>query len=410
MSDAEFGVKTLVQRVSSVAGGSAIAQLLSGIAYVIAARTLGPARFGTYASGIAIATVTTVTFDFGLGALIVREVAARRLTQRVARVALDSKRALALVVVAPLAIALIVIVHDVVSAIALSLMFLASWEALMANALLRSEERFAAGIAGQVGGRGVGLAVVWVLAVALSSEAALPIGLCVGFALEATVDRVLLRSRPRRPRGWDSWWSLQIEASSYGFAALGAAGQQMDTPLVALGGGSVSAGLYAAAGRLLGPLGFLSSALGSVAAPWLARAHIDASSLRREERKVASIALCLAVAPLCAALAGPLVIPVILGPRYRSSGVVLAVLAGGSVLSTLNQSTAAMVQNRRSQGWVAISIALGLLTGLIATYFFARIGGAIAAAWGYTISQLIMLLLLQARLRSLRHGSSGALR
>ncbi|MFC5141963.1 hypothetical protein ACFPK1_27265 [Actinomycetospora rhizophila] len=161
-----------------------------------------------------------------------------------------------------------------------------------------------------------------------------------------------------------------------------------------LGAGAFQGGLYAAAGRLIGPLTFLATSLQLVAAPWLARAGTDPDALHAEERRVIKVGAALAVAPLLVALAGPPLIPLLLGEEYARSGTVFAVLAIGAAVVTLNQPPAIIAQTRGHQRGVATAIAVGLAFGLAATLVLASLGGAVWAAAGYVVSQVIIFVLL----------------
>jgi hypothetical protein len=88
-------VSFLSRSVFGVAGALAISQALTGVAYILAARMPGPARFGTYATAIALVTVVAGIFDFGVEALFVREIAAGRLTVGSVANAIRRKRLIA---------------------------------------------------------------------------------------------------------------------------------------------------------------------------------------------------------------------------------------------------------------------------------------------------------------------------
>ena len=174
------------------------------------------------------------------------------------------------------------------------------------------------------------------------------------------------------------------------------------------GAGAFQAGLYAAGGRLLGPLTFLANSLGLVASPWLARAGADEAALRGEERRVLRVGAALCLAPLVAAVAGPPLIPLLLGPDYARSGTVFAILAIGAAVVTLNQPFAVIAQNRGRQRAVAVGIATGLSIGLLATLLLSWWGGAVWAAVGYVISQVVIFVLLGlAARRARRDGTRG---
>jgi O-antigen/teichoic acid export membrane protein len=179
---------------------------------------------------------------------------------------------------------------------------------------------------------------------------------------------------------------------------MAALAQQLDTPLVTLGAGTYVTGIYAAASRLLNPLTFPATALGQAAIPSLGEQLGDPDSLLKAERKLLSLAAAVALVPLAGALAGFLLIPILLGPDYRQTAGVFAVLAIGAVFSSLNICLATILQNRGGQALVARSIAACIAFGLLWTPILAWVGGAVAAAVGFVIAQSLLFAFLVRKL------------
>ena len=383
--------RLLVGWVGGVAGALAGSQLIIGFTYVLGARSIGPETLGMIATCVAIGTIGANVFDMGLTGLLVRDVAGRKMDLVAARAAVEAKRRLCPVLLVPTVTAGLLLAPTPLSGLVLGLLGLMMWESITANSLMRTQERFGQAAAAQLAGRSTGLAVVGGLLLArVSGGLALPVGLVVSYAVEALIDRVFLGPSRTPPCPRVQLLALHRDAAPIGLGTLAISAQQLDTPMVALGGGVLAAGLYAAAGRLLGPLGFLASALGLVGGPWLARAKGERVALRREERKVCAVAGALCLAPLLAAAVGPFLLPLVLGSHYAPSGAVFAVLALGSVFSTLNQPLAIIAVNRERQRSVGVAIAVGVGTGLLATLALARLGPAWAAV-GFTVSQLYIL-------------------
>ncbi|NMO90440.1 oligosaccharide flippase family protein [Actinomycetospora sp. TBRC 11914] len=396
-------------RIGGVAGALVVGQVVLGVTYVVGARAISPATLGLVATCAAIGQVAATVVDLGLVNYLVRETAAGRLDDARARAVVAAKRpwALALLLVVGLATSL-VLAPDVVSAILLAVVGIGVWEAQNANGLLRARERFARASTGQLVGRVGGLVVAVVLALLGVGTLALAAALPASFLLEALLDRVFLGPAGERRRPGRELIGHHRESLGFGLANLAASAQQLDTPLVTAGAGAYQAGLYAAGGRLLGPLTFLANSLGMVAAPWLARAGADDAALRGEERRVLRVGAGLCLAPLVAAVAGPPLIPLLLGPEYASSGTVFAVLALGAAVVTLNQPFAVIAQNRGHQRAVAAGIAIGLTIGLLATLVLSWWGGAVWAAVGYVVSQVVIFVLLGlAARRARRNGVAG---
>jgi O-antigen/teichoic acid export membrane protein len=395
-------------RVGGVAGALVVGQILLGVTYIVGARSISPATLGLVATCVAIGQVAAVVVDLGLINYLVREVAAGRVDGGRARAVLAAKRPWALLLLLAVGLATsLFIAPDVPSAVLLAFVGMGVWEAQNANGLLRAQERFTRASTGQLVGRLGGLVVAVVLAVVGTGTLALAAALPASFLLESALDRLFLGSAGQRRRPVAELVGHHRESFGFGLANLAASAQPLDTPLVTVGAGAFEAGLYAAGGRLLGPLNFLANSLGLVASPWLARAGTDDAALRDEERRVVRVGAALCVAPLLAAVVGPPLIPLLLGPEYASSGTVFAVLALGAAVVTVNQPFAIIAQNRGRQRAVAVGITTGLTIGLLATLALSWWGGAVWAAVGYVISQVVIFVLLGLAARRARRDGTG---
>ncbi|MGY1769947.1 lipopolysaccharide biosynthesis protein [Blastococcus sp. SYSU D00813] len=383
--------RLLVGRLGGVAASLAAGQVLIGLTYVVAARGIGPAGLGLVATCFALGSIGATVFDAGLIGYLVREVAADRVTLARGRAWCSAKRRAVPLLLVPDVVACVLIAPGLVEGLVLGLVGWAVWEAQTANALLRSQERFSRAAWAQLAGRATGLVVTVVLVVAGAPELGLAIGLVASFVVEAGLDRVFLGRAPEAAAGFGETLAVHRRSLSFGVVSLAAIGQQLDTPLATAGGGATVGGIYAGAGRLLGPLLFLSSSLALVGAPWLARAGKDPEALRREERRIGLLSLALTLGPLVAALIGPLLIPWILGDEFADSGPTFAVLAVGAAFSTVNQGMATVLQNRGAERAVGTAVGIGLCLGLVVTYVLAAVAGPVEAAAGFTLSQLYIL-------------------
>ncbi|GAA1860981.1 hypothetical protein GCM10009836_46400 [Pseudonocardia ailaonensis] len=399
-------LSVLLGRLGGVAGSLVLGQLFVGLTYIVAARGLTPAELGVIATCTAIGTIACTVFDAGLNNLLVREVAAGDLTALDARAYVRTKRRLLPVMLVPTVVACLLIESNHVTGALLGLLGAAVWEAQTANSLLRAGHRFGPAATSQIVGRGVGLVLVLVLVLIGAPELGLVIGLLASFALEAAIDRVLLGAPGTPARTQREALPLYREGIGYGLISLAATSQQLDTPLVALGGGAASAGLYAAAGRLINPLSFFANALGLVGSPWLADARRDPERLLAEERRFLRISAVLCLAPLVAAAVGPFVIPFLLGEAYRTSAAVFVVLALGSAVASMNQPLGIVAQNRGRQRTVALAVGIGVGIGLLATYALGAWGGAVWAAVGFLVSQAYILVHLWLVVRGLRRDGA----
>jgi O-antigen/teichoic acid export membrane protein len=403
--------RRLLGRLGGVAGSLVLGQLLVGLTYVLAARSMTPAGLGLIATTFAIGTFSSTIFDMGLTSYLVREVASGKVAVIEARSLLGVKRRAVGLLLVPTMAAGLLIMPAALEGVILGTVGWAVWEAQSANALLRAMERFTPAATAQLAGRLAGLLATVGLLLVGPAELALSVGLVLSFVTEAVIGRLGIGrggtrpvpSRPVRshPVRFREMVAIHRHTVSFGLVSLAAIGQQLDTPLVTAGAGATAGGMYAGAGRLLGPLLFLSSSLALVGSPWLARAQHDPAVLAAEERRISRVSLLLALAPLGAAALGPALIPLILGPQYQDTGPTFSILAIGAVLSTISQGAAITLQNRGAERTVATAIGVGLVLGLVATFFLAVAGGPVWAAIGFVLSQTyIVTHLLIARRRT----------
>lgn len=401
-------LRLFLARITGVAGSLVLGQVVLGLTYVFAARGMGPAGLGLVATCFAIGAIGATVFDLGLTGFQVREIANGNQSIARARALVRAKRRLVPLLTAPTVVACLLIMPVWSNGLLLGLTGWAVWEAQTANSLLRSLHMFSRAASAQLAGRVTGLAVTVVLLSLARPEPALSLGLVVGFAVEGLIDRVFLGRPTGPPAAQRDLLAVQRRTLSFGLVALAGIGQQLDTPVVTAGGGAVIGGIYAGAGRLLGPLLFLSTSMALVGSPWLAKAGRAPDALLVEEQRVRRVALVLCTAPLGAAVAGPVVIPWILGPAFSGSGPTFTVLAIGAAMSTLNQALAIILQNAGREHVVGRAIGLGLVLGLVISYVFAARGGAVWAAGGFTVSQVVIYACLTSSRKRLLGGRRSA--
>jgi O-antigen/teichoic acid export membrane protein len=376
------------RRVTGLTAASALAQLAVGALYVFGARALGPASFGRVAMVLAACLMLGATFDFGLNQWLTREVAAGRLTTLAAGSLVARKRVLAVGLIAFIATTAFVVYREPVQPILLGLLAWSLWESQTGAAALRAQHRLRTSAITQVVGRMLGLAV-GVPLMAVRPEIGLVVGCLLGYVMEA-VPAQFAAKFIQRPGASRALWSAQRESIGFGLGTLAWSAQQLAIPLVTLGAGAHAAGIYAAAARFITPLNLLSSAMASVSVPSLARAQGSRDALRIEERKTLVMAGLFALGPTAAAVLGPFVLPVLLGPAFGESGLVFAVLGIGMIISTVNQGCMSIIQNWGRQGAVAMVYACAVTVGLAATLPLAAAGGAAVAAWASVGTQLVV--------------------
>lgn len=394
----EFAGRVLLRRVATVVGTTVVAQALTALTYVIAARALGPALFGKVAVAISVGAIGVVVYDLGLNDMMTREVAATRIRVYDARRVLSTKRLFAPLLLAPVIAAAFLAGLHIWDATFYALVSWALWEAQASGALLRGTERFGAANSCQILGRLAGVLMALVLQIT-GTWTALLFALCLLLSnvFEAVTGRFMLGANHDPVLG-DALrlGRTQRAAVSFGLTSLSASAQQLDTPIVALGGGVIEAGVYAAAGRLIGPLNLAGASLRLVSIPWLSRAQKSPRTRQREELRVEILAIALSCLPIIAGIIGLHAIPTLLGLAYQRAGEAFLVLAFGAAFSTWNQGLAAILQSRRAQKAVAAVVATGLMVGLAATYLMSMWRGAVGAAYGLVVSQVFIALALRS--------------
>ncbi|WP_425604897.1 lipopolysaccharide biosynthesis protein [Actinomycetospora termitidis] len=399
-------LRVLLQRVVGIALSTVAAQALTGLVFVVAARNLSPGEFGVTAVLISIGAISAVFLDGGLNLSHVKEISAGARSVGKSQDLNRAKRpmVLAAACVEGFVLFLLQFPWPLILVFVLQLWFL--WESQSANALLRAKELFRRSAVGQIAGRLAGLVSTLIFGSLLFRAEYLLVALAIGYLTEAILDRVLLprdcKKTKVEPTSLRALASTHRASLSYGMTSLSASTQQLDTPMVAAGAGAVEAGVYAAAGRLIGPLNFAGAALAMVALPWLSREQSDEDRRHLEERRVVRLAVFLALLPLAAGAVGYLALPYILGAEYAGSGATFSVLACGAAVSTLNQAPATALQARGRQRVVAFSVAIGLSVGVLGTLAFAYLGGAVLAAFALLVSQTLILFALALQLRASR--------
>jgi O-antigen/teichoic acid export membrane protein len=358
--------------------------------------------FGRYAAAIALITVICGLFDFGLANWFLREIAAGRRTVAEFEATRRTKARVAPGVAVVVGLLAAGIVRDPLGGVGLAVAFLGMWQATSLNAQLRASGRFAVGIAGQVLGRGAGLAAVAIGLAADGRQYVLGVALAVGWSVEWFVDWFRSRNAESVVNVHAPIGKFQRSAIPYGWTSMAALAQQLDTPLVTIGAGTYATGIYAAASRLLNPLTFPATALGQAAIPSLGQQLGDRDVLLKSERRILRLAALAALVPLAGALLGFWLIPLLLGPDYRQTAGVFAVLAIGGVFRSLNVSLATVIQNRGGQASVARSVAACIFVGLLCTLVLAWVGGAVAAGVGFVITQSLLFAVFVWRLRASR--------
>lgn len=389
----------------ALAATTGVAQLVTAMLYVLAAKSAAPSEFGLTVSAIAVGATAVGILDFGTNSYWVRELAAGRMDAVVLGRRLASKL--------------------FYSALALSL-----WSLITASLLPSTSLWMAGPIAMamilsqsfQVPLRGLGrgdlvagsvlvdkvmaaLAFFLMLLLGVHAVSALWLGLVVG-GLSSTLTCWNLTPRANRPllRIWirTNPWS---ESGHYGVANVALTAQSLDIPLLTMVAGAGSGGIYAAVSRWTQPMGLLSSAFASASAPHIAGAR-NASEAWKQAKK--SIWL-LGLAVLCClvtAIFAPFLVELLIGSSYEGSADVLRILAAATIFSVVNQPLFVFLQARGLDKPIAAITVTAILVQLTLVVLVSPPLGAAGAAIASAATQvgltMAMSTLLIAKLGRLR--------
>ncbi|WP_062465388.1 lipopolysaccharide biosynthesis protein [Demequina soli] len=371
-----------------VAGSTAVAQLLMAVIYALAARVSGPEAFGRTATAITVAMSVAGLVDFGTNALWIRDLANKSarfpdVARRYAWKAIATGAAGALGFLA-LGAAGEPLSWKVSAFLGIAIV-LNQATAVFLIADHRSERVAVALIVERLAGAAAfGLA----FAVHASVEWALPLALLLG-SMASIVTLWLATPAHLRPRPAHVGRPTNPWRGSLGFAAANAATSlaTFDTAVIQATAGPAAAGSYAAVNRWTQPMGLLSTAVSTTAAPFLASAATtrDAIAALRKASWLLGLASAGGVA---IAIAAPWIVPLILGSEFSASVGALQLLALGTTISVWNQPAAVLLQARNRDKTVAVIRLAASVAFLGAVAYLAPRWGATGAAVAFVLLQV----------------------
>lgn len=386
-----------------VAAGTALSQVLTAAAFVVAARDVRPDQFGYMVALLTVVPVLTQALDWGAQA---------NLTRRLSSQVVDGghyrawMRRRATVFAAPaMGLAGLVIVLNVPPIVWLgSCLYLWTLGIVQpARAWPQVQHRFGTIASGKVLGRAVTLAVtvaaLGVSAEAVSAAALLPWGMALGSAVEALF---LARFWPPRTGQRVTAWQMWKGGGRIGVASLLGMAQQLDAAIVAAVAGVAQAGVYGAVSRWVAPLMLPSLAVGEVLYPRFA-SSTGREGLRDAWRGARPVlVLSVAAAVLAAVVADPLT-RLLLGEAYAGSATVLVLLALGTIPLVFAAPVFTLLVARGHDREALASRAFGSGTALVLlpvlAYAFGASGAAVALAAGNTLFVTSCCAFAVARLR-----------
>jgi len=383
--------RSLGTQAVALAAGTAVAQVIVAVMYVLTARDAGPASYGQLAAAIALGGSAMGFFDFGTSSYWIRERASGRMDVDDFSARVTKKIAIASFL---FVVALAVCVVWFPSFIPACAIFLAGTAGQAALVPLRAARRGEIVALLSITERASALAVFLLLLLCgVDQLDALWISLVAGTLIMGAAAYLSARDAGRASFLWRRRSNPWSGAKFYGLSSVASSGQQLDLPVLTAVAGASTAGIYGGVNRWTQPMGVLATAFSSASAPFIAHAQ-DWKTTRRMVTR-ASWLLILAVGVCIAlALSAPWIVALLLGPEFATSAPVLQWLAVGTIPAILNQPLAAALQARRYDHLVA-GVYLGSVVvqlGLVAWLGLAL--GALGAALAFFILQILMLVSL----------------
>jgi O-antigen/teichoic acid export membrane protein len=406
-------MRRLAINSSILTAGAYFAQAATVVIYVVAARNLGPERFGPVLAAIGLVIVVVSFADFGINSWALRALA---------RVGADPDPFIrtfsAKIVIAcllglgwaliglllpsgPEKGAIVILGAYVTSLIAASTIevpFRAS-QRMGVVAVVITLEKLTALVVSL-------LLFSFLRADPIFLSASLVCGSLVSAAAGARLLEPAYR-RLRRPTIGDIWF-LWRNSFSFGMLGLATQIQRADVAIVNLVSGPVAAGIYGAPARLVGLFSVLPGAFSAAMYPRVAAAN-DRIAAHREAVKGAAVMMgLLGVILVTTYFLAPSSVAWVLGSEYAASVPVLRVYLVAFALVAINQVMAIFLQAEGQEHSVAAVVAIAVPLGLVTVMLGAVANGPFGAALGAIPPQfLIGLSFFLQILRVMRQASNN---
>lgn len=384
--------------------GTAAAQGLTAVAYLLTARTMTAAQYGIAMSQIGLAITIAGLVDFGSNAFAAREISAGRLAVRPALGRLYAKLMLLAVAVAAATMLSGLIGHRDLPTLAVGM--LAVWTAatMGLQSIIRALGHLRWATSVLVVER---LALLAGVGTCLLVEVRVRPGVLVSISVATTVLSTAVGLITLRDRGIVARPNHPFRGSlHFGVSAALTSVQAADVPLIGLFAGRQVAGGYAGVARWTTPMNLIANTWVQGLTPSLAAAGSHAEAMRIALRSSRILVLSWG-ASILVALLSPWLVRQGLGENYTASIIVLQLLAIATIPASVGQLAATFLQcrgfDRRVAGIMAIFIPAQLLLmgGLAAAISVAGAGLALL------VSQLLLATTLTGfALASVRRESS----
>jgi len=397
--------------------GTMTTQVLTGLLYLLAARAMLPAGYGSAAAVASMSVLAVAVCDFGGATFALREHSAGRSSDQDL---LEWQRSKAAIVLAasPVAGGIAALAggsFDISTVAAAAALFVGGSAALLLGIALRARLHFGALVTATVLSRlpGVGVLglLVWrgevggnilVLLLALNSG----LEALLYWVFERRLTAVAAAQRPLR---WINPYRSSIGVGSS--ATVNSLGT-LDITLVRGVAGASVAGEYAAVNRWMGPIGLASQAVTQAVFPRLSSA---AAGNRQAGLTNALMLISLSLPVVgCVALAAPWLVRTFLGTEYAGSAGALRLLCLAIVFAMACQPLSAALVAWKLEKHAAGCVLLGVVVQFAAQALGSVRIGADGAAAGFAVGQAFTMALLLVCLRRTRRlwnaeddGSAG---
>jgi len=374
-----------------LAGSTGVAQLITALLFVLAARSTSPEDFGTIAAAVALGTSFVGLIDFGTNGYWVRELARQAMSRQEYGRRLASK----LLIAATVAVVLGVSVHLILpssnywmaapvgfalfvnQSAQVPLRGMARTELVSFSVLL--DRLLALGVLAIAIAVGVAAHEILWLCLTIGSLAAA----CVGWLMTPSQFRPIMSFR-LKTNPWQ-------KSGFYGLNSAALAAQTLDLPLLALAGGAGAAGLYGAVNRWTQPLGLLISAFSSASAPFVARS-VSWEEAWSHVRKALWLPALTILGCIAVAAAAPWVVALLLGDAYDGSSALLRILALAMIPVVINSPLSSFLQSMGHDKGVSLIVLISVGAQLASVLVLGWLYGAVGAAVGFAVLQVVILI------------------
>jgi O-antigen/teichoic acid export membrane protein len=382
------GARAFAVKVMGGASLQAVTAVVYGVATVLVARHVGPSVFGQLAVGTIFALVGADVLDLGRNSLLVRMQAQGLVpTRELSRRLIMTKLAWSPVLLIALLVASLVMTHHVHLYMLLFYVYGISytiWQTLVTPFRGEAELMRVSSCAAQE--RLITLGVV-LAGQSLLGPATLAVGLALGsLSVCARLTRTPFRDGPAPM----SMREFTRASRPFAVVSLTSDAQQLDVPLVVAAGGTVAAGIFAAASRLIGPLSLVVVQTSQLVFARAARVD-DPLKRRQAVLFVAGIAAIYVPGLALVSWRSDDLIGLLLGPRYAESAHLLGYISIGVVLTILTYPLTAWMQGRGRSKVAAVASTSALVGYFVVLLLGAAHDSLTIVALAYSVMQLVNL-------------------